>query len=131
MKWIETKVIFDSDNMELATELISDAFHSLGITGIVVTDPFWDREQDWAKEASRGADCHSVTGWLPDDGGLRIKQKRLKQTLSELQMKHNIFWKIDSSKIDEEDWAQSTMSVWQWKEVQGLLWSPMSRIPDT
>jgi ribosomal protein L11 methyltransferase len=107
MKWIEAKVIFDSDDMEIAMELVSEAFYKLGLKGIALTEPLWDQADNWAKDACELPDYHAITGWLPDDERLEQNRRSLEDTLSDLQRENGIAWKIVYSKVDEQDWSES------------------------
>lgn len=39
MKWIEAKVIFDADERTIASDLISNIFHEIGLQGVVLEEP--------------------------------------------------------------------------------------------
>ncbi len=51
MKWIAAKIIFDHENTQLATDLISDVFYSLGLKGVEIEDPDLEPEEAWGKDA--------------------------------------------------------------------------------
>ncbi|MCK5192713.1 MAG: hypothetical protein KAQ71_02815, partial [Desulfobulbaceae bacterium] len=62
MKWIEAKVVFDFDDKQLATDLISNIFYELGLKGVVVEDPDIKPIEEWGNtDEIRPADI-AVTG---------------------------------------------------------------------
>jgi len=107
VRWIEAKVIFDSDNQQLAKELISDAFYTLGLTGVVVEEPVLEKAEDWAEEARRVPDYYAVSGYFPKNNRLGKRCRALEDTLSRLEQEKGIVSKVVYSEIDEEDWAES------------------------
>jgi len=66
MRWIEVKVIFDFQDTQLATELISNLFYDLGLQGVVVETPEIDSSQDWGDDAVI-PEHWAVIGYFSDD----------------------------------------------------------------
>ena len=51
MEWISAKIVFEHENKELATDLISDVFYSLGLKGLEIEDPNLVPEEAWGEGA--------------------------------------------------------------------------------
>jgi len=105
MKWIETKVVFDYPDSDLAADLISDIFYEFGLQGVVVEDPDLDPEEDWAEDAIRSAVCNSVTAYLPVDSQTEKRCRILEKKLSHLQEQSGIISRVSYKELDDEDWA--------------------------
>ena len=128
MEWIEAKVLFDSDNQQLAKELIADIFQDLGVKGVSVQEPGFESPVDWAEEALRMPDHYAVTGYFPNDGELRDRCRFLEEKLSTLQSENGIAYKVSYTKIDEEDWAESWKTYfWPQKVSQRIVVKPTWR----
>lgn len=110
MKWIEAQVVFDSDQTQLAVDLISDVFYELGVKGVVVADPDLEPEDGWADQVEFRAQQHSVTGYFPVNEAFRDKRRHLEQALRRIETDHGIGHRIEYREIEDQDWAQS------WKE---------------
>lgn len=120
MKWIAAKVVFDSPDTGLATDLVADIFYSLGLKGVVVNDPQMDPQQDWAADAVLPPEEPAVTGYFADTDQAAGKCRRLEAALMHLQTTSGIATRVIYSRIDEQDWAEA------WKEY---FWP--ERITDT
>lgn len=107
MHWIEAKVIHDSADPNLASELIGDAFLDLGVGGVSVEEPGLALDQDWAEDAPVPPQHHAVTGYLPDapDGQRRLAQ--LSSALERLATRCGIQWHLECRTVAEQDWAES------------------------
>ena len=108
MKWIETKVIFDFHDKQLATDLIADIFYELGITGLVVEDPDIEHPEDWGKEPIT-TEHYAVIGYLLHDEQTEKQLEIIENHLARLEKKNGMICKIVCSDVDESDWAH------QWK----------------
>lgn len=108
MKWIETKVIFDFHDKQLATDLIADIFYEQGITGLVVEEPDIEHPEDWGKDAIT-PDHYSVIGYLLHDEQFEKQLEIIEKNLARLEKKNGMICKIVCSDVDESDWAH------QWK----------------
>jgi ribosomal protein L11 methyltransferase len=120
MKWIAAKVVFDSPDTGLATDLVADIFYSLGLKGVVLNDPQMDPQPDWAANAVLPPQEPSVTGYFADTDQAADKCRRLEAALSHLKKTSGIASRVVYSRIDEQDWAEA------WKEY---FWP--ERITDT
>ena len=107
MHWIAAKVFFTCDNENLATELISDLFYTLGVKGVVIDDPRLEPVEGWGADAVPRPEQSAVTGYLPADDHLAPRLKTLESTLADLSGSHNWRYKVQFEQIDEEDWAES------------------------
>jgi ribosomal protein L11 methyltransferase len=108
MKWIQVTVIFDSEDKQLATDLISDIFYEQGITGLVVEESDIEHPEDWGKDAIT-PDHYSVIGYLLHDEQSEKQLEIIEKNLARLENKNGIICKVVCSDVDESDWAH------QWK----------------
>ncbi len=107
MKWIETRVIFESTDREFASDLISSLFYDFGLMGVVIEDPDLNPEEGWSEDAVKKPEYDAVTGYLPDNAAGDEKRSILEKRLRRLKAGNNIFTRVLYRKIDEEDWAES------------------------
>jgi len=110
MKWIETKIIFSSDNKIQAVELISQIFHDLGLTGVVIEDPDDEPLEGWGDDAVLQPEYDAVIGFWADNEFSEEKRLILENALRQLQQTTRISTRIVCRMVDDEDWAES------WKE---------------
>jgi ribosomal protein L11 methyltransferase len=108
MKWIQVTVIFDSEDKQLATDLIANIFYEQGITGLVVEEPDIEHPEDWGKDAIT-PDHYSVIGYLLYNKQSEKQLKIIEKNLARLEKKNGIICNIVCSDVDESDWAH------QWK----------------
>jgi ribosomal protein L11 methyltransferase len=108
MKWTQIMVIFDSEDNQLATDLIADIFYEQGITGLVMEEPDIEHPEDWGKDAIT-PDHYSVIGYLLHDEQSEKQFKIIEKNLAGIEKKNGIKYKIFCSDVDESDWAN------QWK----------------
>jgi ribosomal protein L11 methyltransferase len=110
MKWIAAKVIFDSPDHALATDLIADIFYSLDLKGVVVDDPELDARQDWGDDAVPPPRLPAVTGYFADTATAAARCEALEAELRRLERVAGISGRVEYARIDEQDWAEA------WKE---------------
>lgn len=110
MKWIEAKVIFESENQALAEELISDIFYNFNLQGVVIEQPDLDPDEGWGSDALEKSEHYSVSGYIPDNEFAEGRQKKLENELSKLEKTLNVSCSLSYNSVDEEDWEHS------WKE---------------
>lgn len=113
MNWIETRVQFEAEDRQLATDLISDAFYALGIQGVVVEGPDADPLEGWGEDAVKGADTDAVVAYLPRTGDLESKIARLRKRLGQLEKETPLLTRMTLKTVDEEDWAESWKSYFE------------------
>ena len=110
MQWIETKVIFSSDNKIQGAELVSQIFHDLGLKGVVIEDPDDEPSEGWGDGAAPRPEHDAVTGFWADNEFSEEKRLMLENSLRQLQKHIRISTRIVCRTVDDEDWAKS------WKE---------------
>ncbi|MEA1968119.1 MAG: 50S ribosomal protein L11 methyltransferase, partial [Thermodesulfobacteriota bacterium] len=109
MKWIHIKACFESDDVWLAEELVSDIFFTLGLKGVVCQIPLPEPEEGFGSDALPISKENSISGYIPATESsektleiIKEKSKALKESGIEIAIKTEI--------VDQEDWAES------WKE---------------
>lgn len=109
MKWIHIKACFESDDIWLAEELVSDIFFTLGLKGVVCQIPLPEPEEGFGSDALPISKENSISGYIPATESsektlerIKEKSKALKESGIEIAIKTEI--------VDQEDWAES------WKE---------------
>ena len=128
MKWIETKIVFDHPNKDLAVELISDVFYDFGLQGVVVEDPRIDPEEGWPQGVIGRPDHHTVTGYFPDDSRFEKRSKILEEKLLKLKGQLGLIFKMSYKALDEEDWAHSWKAYfWPQKIGRNIVVKPTWR----
>ncbi|SLM32328.1 Ribosomal protein L11 methyltransferase [Desulfamplus magnetovallimortis] len=119
MKWIHVKAIFESNDIPLAEELVSDIFFGLGLQGVVCQIPMDAPPEGFASDAVEVSDETYVSGYLPDsDTSMEIIEK-IREKAEELQSKSEglqsqsglyINIVIKTEIVDQEDWAEAWKS---------------------
>jgi ribosomal protein L11 methyltransferase len=128
MKWIEAKVVFDSENNEIAADLISDIFYELGLKGVVIETPNDGSIDNWAKDALPGVNYHAVSGYFSKTIDVSERFRKLEDELSRLKRDLNITSKIAYRELDEEDWAESWKAYfWPEKITDRIVVKPTWR----
>ncbi len=106
MKWIHVKAIFDSDNLFLAEELVSDIFFSLSLKGVVCQVPLPEPEEGFGSDAIPIPLENSISGYFPDtESSIDVIEKIKAKTYALSNMGINV--KIKTKLVDQEDWAES------------------------
>ncbi|MDX2496553.1 MAG: 50S ribosomal protein L11 methyltransferase [Desulfobacterales bacterium] len=106
MRWIEVKVIFDFQDTQLATELISNLFYDLGLQGVVVETPEIDSSQDWGDDAVI-PEHWAVIGYFSDDEQSKKRLETIEKNIKSLETTNGIISHAVYAKIDEADWAET------------------------
>jgi ribosomal protein L11 methyltransferase len=107
MKWIEAKIIFDHQDKDLASDLISDIFYDFGLQGVVVEDPRIEPQDGWPEDAVGRPDYDTIIGYLPDDDRIEKRCGILERKLGSIREKLGLIYRITYKELDEEDWAHS------------------------
>ena len=107
MKWIETKIIFDHPDKDLAVDLISDVFDDFGLQGVVVEDPRIEPEEGWPEDVIGRPEHYTVTGYLPDDSRIDVRCKILEEKMLQFKEQLGLIYRMSYKELDEEDWAHS------------------------
>ncbi len=128
MQWIEVKVTFTGDQLDVLVDLIADAFYSLDAKGVVVDDPFLEPEESWAPDAVARPLKPAVTGYLPADDSLEGRRQDLEYRLSRLASRQAFVYSIKYHAVDEEDWAESWKAFfWPQKITERIVVKPTWR----
>ncbi|MCF8110382.1 MAG: 50S ribosomal protein L11 methyltransferase [Desulfobacteraceae bacterium] len=107
MKWIRTRITFEAEDPGVAADIIADMFCDLGLQGVIVETGSRDPDLDWAGEAVAAPEKNAVIGFFPDDDRLGQNRLELEKRLSRLRPGLLLEYKIHSSGIEEQDWAES------------------------
>ncbi|MGD8294424.1 MAG: 50S ribosomal protein L11 methyltransferase, partial [Desulfobacterales bacterium] len=107
MKWIEAKIIFDHQDKDLASDLISDIFYDFGLQGVVVEDPRIEPQDGWPENAIGRPDYYTIIGYLPDDDRIEKRCGILERKLGSIREKLGLIYRITYKELDEEDWSHS------------------------
>jgi ribosomal protein L11 methyltransferase len=128
MKYLEIKVTFDHPEPEMAADLIAAAFFDLELQGVVVEDPQLEPEEDWAEDALARATSHAVSGYLPEDGKLDGRRRRLEEEIGRLGNHIGLVFRLSYRQVDEENWAESWKAFfWPQKIGERLVVKPSWR----
>ncbi len=107
MKWIQTRVTFNSSDPESAAAIITDIFCGLGLQGVIVESPDTDPEIDWAQNALPRPEKNAVIGFFRADDRLEENRRHLKNEIDRLPASIADSCLVTYSDIDEQDWAES------------------------
>lgn len=121
MRWDEVKITFQSNQPDLAGELIADLFHDLGVKGVVVDDPQPEPGEGWAPDAVPLPIQPAVTGYLPNGSRSTHQLRRLEQGLDALAARLELAYTITCRHVDEEDWAESWKAFFFPQEISRRL----------
>jgi ribosomal protein L11 methyltransferase len=128
MKWIETKIVFDHPDKDLAVDLISDVFYDFGLQGVVVEDPRIEPAEGWPEDVIGRPDHYTVTGYFPDDIRIEKRCKILEEKLLQFKEKLGLVYRVSYKELDEEDWAHSWKAYfWPQKIGRNLVVKPTWR----
>ena len=128
MKWIETKIVFDHSDKDLAVDLISDVFYDFGLQGVVVEDPRIEPEEGWPEDIIGRPDRYTVTGYFSDDNRIEKRCKILEEKLLQFKEKLGLIYRVSYKELDEEDWAHSWKAYfWPQKIGRNMVVKPTWR----
>ena len=128
MKWVETKIVFDHPDKDLAVDLISDLFYDFGLQGVVVEDPRIEPEEGWPEDVIGRPDHYTVTGYFSDDNRIEKRCKILEEKLLQFKEKLGLIYRVSYKELDEEDWAHSWKAYfWPQKIGRNLVVKPTWR----
>lgn len=126
MQWLEIKIVLDIDDLnsnqvELAVDLLADVFYSHGHKGVVIDDPVPDPLADWGSDAVPPAEQPGVAGYLPIDNRLEKHRLDIENEVAALAGRHNFQYSIVCRSIDEEDWAEAWKAFFHPQKVSDTL----------
>ncbi len=107
MKWVETRILFDSSDTATASDLISEIFYDFGLQGVIVESPEADTGVDWADHDITLHRDNAVIGYFPKNTLLVERCRMLEEKLSRLKQTIDMTCHIAYHDIDEQDWAES------------------------
>ncbi|NNG02231.1 MAG: 50S ribosomal protein L11 methyltransferase [Desulfobacteraceae bacterium] len=107
MKWIEIKVVFEHDDIDLAGELIADIFYDLGARGVVMEDQVREYEPGWVEAPETPPAITSVSAYFPDTPAGNEIAPLLSARLDDLEKREGISSIVGHKRLDEDDWAES------------------------
>ncbi len=116
MKWIEAKVIFDFEDTQLATDLISNLFYDLGLQGVVVETPEIESSEDWGDDAVM-PEHWAVIGYFPDDEQSKKRLETIEKNLERLETINGIISHTVYAKIDEADWTETWKAFFKTEKI--------------
>jgi len=117
MKYLEVKVLFDSEDKPLATDLIADIFYDFGLQGVITEDPDMATEEGWGDNAAKPPENYSVTGYFPIDGKTEQRCHIVTEKLSRIYRQNKIKTNIVYRRMDEEDWSESWKKYFSPKKI--------------
>jgi ribosomal protein L11 methyltransferase len=124
MRWIEAKVIFESQDTRLATDLISYLFYDLGLQGVVVETPEIDPSEDWGDDALI-PEHWAVIGYFPDDEQAKNRLKTIEKNLETLETINGIKSRTVYAGIDESDWSETWKAFFKPEKItQNIVVKP-------
>ncbi|MGD8834244.1 MAG: 50S ribosomal protein L11 methyltransferase [Desulfobacteraceae bacterium] len=125
---MEAKIIFSSDNDDLAADLIADVFYSLKAKGVVIDDPGLEPAESWAPDAVERPTRPAVTGYTPVDDQIEHHRLTLERSLCRLAGEYPFDYTIEYKLINEDDWAQAWKAFfWPQKITPRIVVKPTWR----
>ncbi len=107
MKWVETRVVFETSDAETAIALISDIFYDFNLQGVIIETPEVEPGVDWAENDIIRSIDNAVIGYFPKNDQLPDRCRILEEQLLSLKQKINMTYKVIYHDVDDQDWAES------------------------
>lgn len=126
MKYVEASVLIKAQNRILAEELVVSIFDDLGLSGVVVEDPYTIYEAlppdviidpEMLPHTDFKPKAHTVIGYFPLDSTENNKCRALESALAQLKVSQNITTTVSYREIDEEDWSESWKAFFRPEKV--------------
>ena len=133
MKWIEARVIYDAKHEQQAADLISDIFYDLGLDGVLLEDPEFERADDWdettwADETLEMPAQLAVVGYFPKDDQVDERCRILGDRMQKLEENAGVSTHLVFGEMDEQDWAETWKAYfWPQKITQKITVKPTWR----
>jgi ribosomal protein L11 methyltransferase len=121
MKWIETKIVFDHPDKDLAVDLIADVFYDFGLQGVVVEDPRIEPEEGWSEDLMVRSTHHAVSAYFPSDNRFEKRYKILEEKLLQFKEKLGLIYRMSYKALDEEDWAHAWKAYFWPQKIGGNI----------
>ncbi|NDY73695.1 50S ribosomal protein L11 methyltransferase [Desulfobacter hydrogenophilus] len=109
MKFKKVIARFDTDNIDLAEEMICYIFFSFNLKGVICEVPIPEPDEGFGTRTLKNPEHNSIIGYLPDTDDSDIIISKIKKRLAELSdmaVQVNVLSEI----VDEKNWAHA------WKE---------------
>lgn len=115
VKWIEARVIYDAKHEHQMADLISDIFYDLGLEGVLLEDPEFERadgwdETSWADETLEMPAQLAVVGYFPKDDQVDERCWILGDRMETLEKNTGVPTHLFVGEMDDQDWTET------WKE---------------
>ncbi len=107
MKWVEARIIFESSDTGIASDLISEIFYDFGLQGVIVESPETETGIDWAEHDITMPTKNAVIGYFPKNDQLPERCRMIEHQLAILRQAINMTYQVVYHDIDEQDWAES------------------------
>ncbi|OGR15413.1 MAG: ribosomal protein L11 methyltransferase [Desulfobacula sp. GWF2_41_7] len=106
MKFKKITLLFETDDIALAEELICNIFFSFAISGVVCDIPLPEPDEGFGTHTLTLPEHNSITGYLPllDSSDIILKQIEAK---AEKLIEFDIRVKIVTGIVDEKEWADA------------------------
>ena len=133
-EWVAARVVFEAENPAMAADLIAGIFHGWDLQGVVVETPEQEADVDWDAAAAGPSDTCAVTGYFPRDAREPGRLRELSRSLSQLEQRAGIRCRVETTIVDEEDWAESWKAHFEPERVGNRTvirpsWRPYSPQP--
>lgn len=106
MKFKKVTLLFETDNIPLAEELICNIFFSFNIKGVVCDIPLEEPDEGFGTHTLPLPEHNSITGYLPllDSSDIILEQI---ETRAEKLIEFDIRVQIVTAIVDEKEWADA------------------------
>ena len=121
MKWVEARIVFESSEPILVSDLISQIFYDFGLQGVVIESPEAEAGIDWAENDITLFKENAVIGYFPKNGQLPERCRMLEQQLARLKQTNDFTYRIVYHDIDEQDWAESWKQYFFTEKITDLI----------
>jgi len=107
MNWLEVRVVIGGPDPRTHLEVVAEAFHALGVKGVVVEDPSEQPPEGWPADGPGPPAETAVTGYFPDTAAGRETLALLEAHLAGLAAREGIATALERRRRAEEDWAEA------------------------
>ena len=108
MKWIETRVVFDSENLEDAKHKIADIFYEFGVQGVKIDEPSEKNALDYySDEKLFMTNEYAVTGYFPINPYIEGKKRVFKEKLEIVCESTETVAEVYFEEVDDTEWNEA------------------------